>query len=154
LIAQLTARSLTHDTTVVDFASPTWRTSFPSRVGTAMDALFARFSDAARVRDLLVPLAFAQGSGLPPGRLWAALAGALGTSAYAEQDVPVVADLVTGRRPIAGVAAPVCGLGEEVVAVLGTETPPGGAVIISIAVISALVRVPAGGAPPSTRRER
>jgi hypothetical protein len=87
LIAQLTARALAHDAAVVDLASPTWRASFPSRVGTAMDALLARFADAARVRDLLVPLAFAEGSGLPPGPLWAALASALGTSAYTEQDV-------------------------------------------------------------------
>lgn len=87
LIAQLTARALAHDAAVVDLASPAWRASFPSRVGTAMDALLARFADAARVRDLLVPLAFAEGSGLPPGPLWAALATALGTSAYTEQDV-------------------------------------------------------------------
>lgn len=86
LIAQLTARALAHDAAVVDLVSPAGA-SFPSRVGTAMDALLARFADAARVRDLLVPLAFAEGSGLPPGPLWAGLASALGTSAHAEQDV-------------------------------------------------------------------
>lgn len=87
LIAQLTARALAGDPRVVDLASPAWRRSFPSRVGTAMDALLARFGDSRRVRELLVPLAFAEGPGLPSGPLWATLAGALGTAAYTEQDV-------------------------------------------------------------------
>ncbi len=87
LIAQLTARALARDPAVVDPAAPGWRSSVPSQVGTAMDALLDRFGESTRLRELLVPLAFAEGAGLPAGSLWASLASALGTSAYTEQHV-------------------------------------------------------------------
>jgi WD40 repeat protein len=100
LIAQLTARALAHEASIIDLDAVTDRPGFPDNVGAAMDAQLARFADAARVRDLLVPLAFAEGDGLPPGRVWATLASALGTAAYTDHDVrsllasPTAADLI------------------------------------------------------------
>jgi WD40 repeat protein len=87
LIAQLTARALAHEPAVIDLDAGAGGPVFPDNVGAAMDAQLARFPDAARVRDLLVPLAFAEGDGLPPGPVWAALASALGTAAYTDHDV-------------------------------------------------------------------
>jgi WD40 repeat protein len=87
LIAQLTGRALAHDNTMVDLVTSPVRNPFPASVGAAMDGQLARLPEGARIRELLVPLAFAEGAGLPPGPVWAELASALGTAAYSEQDV-------------------------------------------------------------------
>lgn len=69
---------------------------FPDSVGAAMDRYLAAFGpERGRVRDLLVPLAFAEGAGLPDPTVWAALATVLGTDHYAAQDV---AWLLSERR--------------------------------------------------------
>lgn len=100
LIAQLTARALAREANVIDLDAATDRPQFPNNVGAAMDTQLARFADAARIRDLLVPLAFAEGDGLPPEQVWPALASALGTAAYTDHDVrsllasPTAADLI------------------------------------------------------------
>src|SRR5262249_13600300 len=84
LVAQLTARALARQGAVADLA---WLDRFPTTVGAAMEAYLTGADGGGRVRELLAPLAFAEGSGLPVGLLWAALATALGTERYGEQDV-------------------------------------------------------------------
>ncbi|WP_221329194.1 WD40 repeat domain-containing protein [Actinoplanes sp. L3-i22] len=61
---------------------------FPDSVDAAMERYLAAFGDERRrVRDLLVPLAFAEGAGLSDPVVWAALATELGTDRYTAQDV-------------------------------------------------------------------
>jgi WD40 repeat protein len=84
LIVQLTC------VTLAALAEPAddFADQFPDSVGAAMDRYLAAFGDERRrVRDLLLPLAFAEGTGLSDPVVWAALATALGTARYAVQDV-------------------------------------------------------------------
>lgn len=61
---------------------------FPDNVGAAMDEYLARFAaDRRKVRDLLLPLAWAEDDGLADRRAWARLATELGTGSYTEQDI-------------------------------------------------------------------
>ncbi|AGZ43225.1 peptidase C14 caspase catalytic subunit p20 [Actinoplanes friuliensis DSM 7358] len=84
LIVQLTCVTLAALPEATD-ASPE---QFPDSVGAAMERYLAAFGAERRTaRDLLVPLAFAQGAGLSDPVVWAALATALGTARYTEQDV-------------------------------------------------------------------
>jgi hypothetical protein len=88
LVAQLVGLALVKDEQVVDVTQPGWRERFPREVGEAMREYLRRFGDdRAKVRDLLVPLAFAEGDGLTDKALWAALASELGTRTYQAQDV-------------------------------------------------------------------
>jgi hypothetical protein len=88
LVAQLVALALVKDEQVVDIALPGWRERFPRQVEDAMRDYLDRFgADRSRVRDLLAPLAFAEGDGLADERLWARLASELGTGEYKPQDV-------------------------------------------------------------------
>jgi WD40 repeat protein len=87
LVAQLTARAFAQDASMFGLSRSSWRGPFPTNVGAAMDAYLTRTGDSDRSRELLMPLAFAEGNGLPPGPLWASLATAMGTSRYSEQDV-------------------------------------------------------------------
>ncbi len=93
LVAQLASRSLANAADVVDVEQPGWSDRFPATVGEAMDDYLARFAvggtreQEQRVRDLLLPLAYAQGQGLPDEELWAALATATGTQRYEPHDV-------------------------------------------------------------------
>jgi WD40 repeat protein len=89
LIVQLTCVALTALPEATD-DSPD---QFPDSVGAAMDRYLAVFGDdRRRVRDLLLPLAFAEGAGLSDPDVWAALATALGTARYAGQDVAWLLD--------------------------------------------------------------
>jgi hypothetical protein len=85
LVAQLVSLALVNAGQVVNEAQPGWQEQFPREVGTAMHAYLDGFG--AIVRDLLVPVAFAEGEGLASEALWAALASELGTAAYTPQDV-------------------------------------------------------------------
>jgi hypothetical protein len=88
LVAQLVSLNLVDAHQVVDVTESGWRERFPREVGEAMREYLDRFgADRAKVRDLLVPLAFAEGEGLADEVLWAALASELGTRAYQPQDV-------------------------------------------------------------------
>ncbi|PSL54257.1 trypsin-like peptidase [Saccharothrix carnea] len=63
----------------------------PTSVGAAVDDyLTVRFDEPQVVRDLLLPLAYAEGDGLPEGPLWLALANALGAAAYTPRDLRAV----------------------------------------------------------------
>ncbi|GAA1393724.1 hypothetical protein GCM10009662_02630 [Catellatospora coxensis] len=73
LVALITARSLAlQDEPVADPYDPVWRASLPREAAGAMSRdLDERLgADAARARDLLLPLAYAQASGLPWEDLW------------------------------------------------------------------------------------
>jgi WD domain, G-beta repeat len=88
LVAQLVSLALVNAGQTVDVGEPGWRQRFPREVGEAMRAYLDGFgTDRSRVRDLLVPLAFAEGEGLTDAGLWAALASELGTDVYRPQDV-------------------------------------------------------------------
>jgi len=60
----------------------------PATVATAFSAYFQTFGDREEmVRDLLLPLALAEGSGLPWGHLWAAVAAAITRVDYSNADI-------------------------------------------------------------------
>ncbi|MEU1516528.1 caspase family protein [Streptomyces sp. NPDC005811] len=89
LVALITARTLLHEDPPADPYDPVWRGSLPTRPGQAMQRdLEQRLgADTARARDLLVPLAFAQGAGLPWGPVWPRLATALADREYTSEDI-------------------------------------------------------------------
>jgi WD40 repeat protein len=97
LIAQLVSRFLAEDSVPVDVSREGWSTQFPDTVDEALAEYFARFGDLRRqrwVRDLLTPLAFAAGDGLPDNALWTSLASALSRPAarYTVSDVHELLD--------------------------------------------------------------
>ena len=88
LIAQLTGFALAAAPAVTDSELASGQRRFPDNVGAAMDEYLARFAaDRRKVRDLLLPLAWAEGDGLADRRAWARLATELGTGSYTEQDI-------------------------------------------------------------------
>ncbi len=88
LIAQLTGFALAATPAVTDTQLTSGQRRFPDNVGAAMDEYLARFAaDRRKVRDLLLPLAWAEGDGLADRLAWARLATELGTGSYIEQDI-------------------------------------------------------------------
>jgi hypothetical protein len=87
LVAQLVSLSLVNAGQPLDVTAHGWQ-KFPRKVSEAMLAYLDGFgSHRARVRDLLLPLAFAEGEGLANQAVWAVLASELGTGHYGAQDV-------------------------------------------------------------------
>ena len=85
LVAQLTVQALLQRPDMVDTDAPGWELEFPDTVGRAFEEYIERAgTDTARLRSLLVPLAFARGDGLPRA-LWLSLANRL---AHLEEDPP------------------------------------------------------------------
>lgn len=61
---------------------------FPTKVSAAFDAYLARFGEKeAAVRHLLLPLAYAEGQGLPWDNIWAPMASALSGVKYGDDDI-------------------------------------------------------------------
>ncbi len=89
LVALIVSRTLLSAITVPDPADPGWRANLPGNAAAAMHSdLETRLGAAAdRARDLLRPLAFAQGAGLPWEDLWAPLSSRLSGHAYTDQDL-------------------------------------------------------------------
>lgn len=88
LIARIVGHYLASSPEPVDVTKRDWRSQFPSTVGDALDEYLERFhDDEQRVRDLLTPLAYAHGAGLPWEDLWAPLASALAGTRYADSDI-------------------------------------------------------------------
>jgi hypothetical protein len=89
LVALITARTLASRPDLPDPADPAWRASLPATAAEAMrnDLQIRLGADARRARDLLTPLAFALGAGLPWEDLWAALASELAATAYTDEDL-------------------------------------------------------------------
>jgi WD40 repeat protein len=94
LVAQLVAGTLVTDPYPVDVAAAGWAARFPASVANAMQAYLDRFDPATRrrVRDLLTPLAYAEGAGLPRDLVWPALARALSGRRYQAEDVDWLVD--------------------------------------------------------------
>ncbi|MEU3296690.1 caspase family protein, partial [Streptomyces longwoodensis] len=90
LVARITAGTLAAaDTVVEDPTDPAWRASLPRHAGTAMrnDLTRRLGNDAQRATDLLRPLAFAQGQGLPWEDIWAPLASEISGRPYTSADL-------------------------------------------------------------------
>jgi WD40 repeat protein len=97
LVAQLTSKALVQAGRVVDIDTPGWELTFPGSVADAMDGYLNRLAEDAasdqerrlrkrRLRELLTPLAYAQGEGLPRG-LWPAAATALAERRYSLEEL-------------------------------------------------------------------
>lgn len=108
LVARMTARSL-RSAPLVDTTEPGWVERLPSEIGAALDDFLARFGpDELRVRRMLLPLAFAEGQGLPRGEIWTCLASALSGVLCTEEDVtwaldvaaPYVSEVTEGARSV------------------------------------------------------
>ncbi|MDH6604471.1 WD40 repeat protein [Streptomyces sp. SAI-208] len=90
LVARITAGTLAAaDTVVEDPADPAWRATLPRHAGTAMrnDLTRRLGNDAQRATDLLRPLAFALGQGLPWEDIWAPLASEISGRHYTNADL-------------------------------------------------------------------
>jgi hypothetical protein len=88
LVARIVSRSLAGEPVVADPLDPSWRSNLPSTVGEAMEDYLHRFgTDERRVRDLLLPVAYAEGAGLPWEDLWAHLASAIAARPYSDEDL-------------------------------------------------------------------
>ncbi len=88
LIAQLVSRTLVEQDSVVDVGVPEWQVHFPASVADAMQSYLERFgADERKVRDLLRPLAFAEGEGIAEGPLWVRLAADLSGRPYEQHDL-------------------------------------------------------------------
>src|SRR5262249_20694293 len=93
LIARLISHTLIEAAEPVDTSRPAWRENFPSNVGDAFDDYLNRFgTDKQRVRALLRPLAYAEGTGLPWENLWAPLASSLSGQSYTDGDIEWLLD--------------------------------------------------------------
>ncbi|MYS94045.1 MULTISPECIES: caspase family protein, partial [Streptomyces] len=90
LVARITAGTLAAAEDIVrNSHDPAWRAGLPRHAGDAMrDDLTRRLgTEAQRASDLLRPLAFAQGQGLPWEDIWAPLASALSGRIYTDEDL-------------------------------------------------------------------
>ncbi|MFD6394955.1 caspase family protein, partial [Nocardia sp. NPDC060259] len=89
LVARIVAATLSADPEVPDPADRAWQRSLPSLPGQAMHHdLQSRLRDNAdRARNLLRPLAFAQGQGLPWEDVWATLASRIAGIDYNDHDL-------------------------------------------------------------------
>jgi WD40 repeat protein len=94
LIARIVAHTLADRDEPVDVREPTWAARFPAEVGKAFDQYLDHFDrdsdssiDKRAAIDLLRPLAFAEGAGLPREELWAAVASGLVGREYVDDDI-------------------------------------------------------------------
>ncbi|MEV4619048.1 hypothetical protein AB0J74_10140 [Asanoa sp. NPDC049573] len=88
LVAGITGRILATAGGLPDPDDPVWLAGLPRLPGDAMAQDLARLGvDAGRARDLLLPLAFAQGQGLPWEDVWSALASRLSNRRYTDEDL-------------------------------------------------------------------
>ncbi|MRH89609.1 hypothetical protein GFY24_19535 [Nocardia sp. SYP-A9097] len=89
LVARIVADALSADHVIPDPENPSWRHDLPKVPGLAMaNDLRSRLGDQAdRARDLLRPLAFAEGQGLPDKELWAPLASRIAEVEYTDDDL-------------------------------------------------------------------
>ncbi|MFF2363771.1 caspase family protein [Streptomyces sp. NPDC058122] len=89
LVARFAAYTLASAEAVADPHDPAWRAGLPRHAGQAMrDDLTNRLGpDAQRATDLLRPLAYAEGQGLPWEDIWAPLASAISGRTYTDDDL-------------------------------------------------------------------
>ncbi|WP_327712484.1 caspase family protein [Streptomyces sp. NBC_00464] len=94
LYARTTARTLRSDCSPVDTNRAGWAEDLPSEVGEAFDDYLARFGpDEARVRRMLLALAFSEGKGLPRGHVWTTLSSVVSGVVCSEEDVTWALDV-------------------------------------------------------------
>jgi hypothetical protein len=102
LVAQLTSKALVQAGSVVDVEAAGWELAFPGSVADAMDGYLDRLAEDAateqerrarkrRLRELLTPLAYAEGDGLPRA-LWPAAATALADRSYGLEELDWLVD--------------------------------------------------------------
>ncbi|MFJ4930598.1 caspase family protein, partial [Streptomyces sp. NPDC088736] len=89
LVARLAAFTLASDPTVPPDTGPQWRATLPRHAADAMRQDLQRRlgHDARRATDLLRPLAWAQGQGLPWEDVWAPLASEISGRTYTDEDL-------------------------------------------------------------------
>ncbi|MCX5364817.1 caspase family protein [Streptomyces sp. NBC_00124] len=89
LVARITARTIARETRLPDPHDQRWRDELPRLPGEAMERdLVQRLGHQAdEARDLLLPLAYAQGAGLPWAGVWPRLASALSGHAYRDDHI-------------------------------------------------------------------
>ncbi|WP_369364372.1 caspase family protein [Streptomyces sp. CG4] len=89
LIARITAGTLAATPHIPDHRDHNWRSSLPRHAGHAMahDLSVRLDVDADRATDLLRPLAYAYGQGLPWEDVWARLATAISGRSYTDEDI-------------------------------------------------------------------
>lgn len=88
LVARMASRSLRSAPEPIDISRPNWVDLLPSEIGEAFDDYLARFGrDEERVRRLLIPLAVAEGQGLPRGEVWLRMATVLSGINTSDADV-------------------------------------------------------------------
>ncbi|WP_406434051.1 caspase family protein [Streptomyces sp. NBC_00631] len=89
LVARITARTLAREPRLPDPSDRRWREELPRLPGEAMERdLVQRLGPLARrARELLLPLAYAQGAGLPWAGVWARIATALTGREYGDEDI-------------------------------------------------------------------
>ncbi|MER7187312.1 caspase family protein, partial [Streptomyces hyaluromycini] len=89
LVARITARTLVREPRLPDPSDRRWREELPRLPGEAMERdLVQRLGPLARrARELLLPLAYAQGGGLPWAGVWPRIATALTGRDYGDEDV-------------------------------------------------------------------
>ncbi|MFF4589383.1 caspase family protein [Streptomyces sp. NPDC001388] len=89
LVARITARTIAREPRPPDPYDRRWRDELPRLPGEAMERdLVQRLGpQAARARDLLLPLAYAQGAGLPWAAVWPRLAAALSGKPYDDEHI-------------------------------------------------------------------
>ena len=88
LVARIVSRLLTDAKTALDVSVQDWKARLPSNVSEAFEDYLEQFGPLnQKVRDVLLPLAYAQGQGLPWESFWAPLAAALSGRAYGDADI-------------------------------------------------------------------
>ncbi|HWO63656.1 MAG TPA: hypothetical protein VNO31_26850, partial [Umezawaea sp.] len=89
LVARITATTLASQPVITDPRDREWRKSLPRLPGEAMrrDLNSRLGGDTQRAQDLLLPLAFAQGQGLPWEDIWAPLASRISRRHYTDEDL-------------------------------------------------------------------
>ena len=89
LVALITSRTLASVGGLADPTDPVWLEGLPATAAEAMEQdLETRLGDqAVRARDLLRPLAYAAGNGLPWEDIWAPLASLLAAREYTDKDL-------------------------------------------------------------------
>ncbi|MBT2526797.1 caspase family protein [Streptomyces sp. ISL-99] len=89
LVARITARTIAREVRAPDPYDQRWRDALPRLPGDAMERdLSQRLgAQAGRARDLLLPLAYSQGAGLPWAGVWPRLAAAVAGRDYGDEDI-------------------------------------------------------------------
>ncbi|MGH3801414.1 MAG: caspase family protein, partial [Pseudonocardiaceae bacterium] len=106
LVARITATTEATATTLPGPADPAWRTALPRRAGEAMrrDLHLRLGEDAVKAAQLLLPLAYPQGRGLPWEDIWPRLANALSLGQNYCNDDLVWLRRAAGSYAVEGVA--------------------------------------------------